>query len=204
MPIVEGLTLRPGVTLYFVRHGETDWNATQRYQGQTDIPLNDKGRGQAARNGRALAAYLGARAKTLDFVASPLSRAVETMQILRHGLGLSADSFVRDDRLKEQHFGNWEGVVWGDLLTLDPEGFAARGADTWNWAPRGGENYAALQARVEPWLAGLTRDTVTVAHGNVGRVIRGLVLQLEKQAATKLPAPQDLVLKLVDVTSAWI
>jgi hypothetical protein len=44
--------LKRGITLYFVRHGETDWNAVRRYQGQTDTPLNDKGRGQAARNGR--------------------------------------------------------------------------------------------------------------------------------------------------------
>jgi broad specificity phosphatase PhoE len=204
MPTVDGLTLRSGITLYFVRHGETDWNASQRYQGQTDIPLNDKGRAQAARNGRALAEYLGGRAESLHFVASPLSRTVETMQIIRHGLGLAGDMFTRDDRLKEQHFGAWEGIVWGDLPKLDPEGFTARQADTWNWSPRGGENYAALQARVEPWLDSLTRDTLTVAHGNVGRVVRGLVLRLDKQAVTKLEAPQDRVLKLAGSTSDWI
>jgi broad specificity phosphatase PhoE len=204
MPVVEGLTLRSGLTLYFVRHGETDWNATQRYQGQTDIPLNDKGRGQAARNGMALAEHLRAHAKALHFVASPLSRTVETMQIVRLGLGLPGDDFVRDDRLKEQNFGHWEGVVWGDLPKLDPEGFAARQADTWNWTPRGGENYGVLQARVETWLASLTQDTVAVAHGNVGRVVRGLVLRLEKAAVTKLEAPQDKVLKLAGGAAAWI
>jgi broad specificity phosphatase PhoE len=204
MPIVEGLTLRSGLTLYFVRHGETDWNATQRYQGQTDIPLNDKGRGQAARNGRALADHLRAKAKSMHYVASPLSRTVETMQILRHGLGLSGDDFARDARLKEQHFGDWEGIVWGDLPKLDPQGFAARKADTWNWAPHGGENYAMLQARVETWLAELTEDTVAVAHGNVGRVVRGLVLRLEKQSVTKLEAPQDRVLKLTGGSADWI
>ena len=55
--------LRPSVTLYFVRHGETDWNRAQRYQGQRDIPLNATGRAQAARNGRALAQTLGHRGR---------------------------------------------------------------------------------------------------------------------------------------------
>lgn len=204
MAIVEGLGLKPGVTLYFVRHGETDWNASQRYQGQTDIPLNDKGRGQAARNGQALLDVVGPSVAALDYVASPLARTVETMQILRSAIGLPADDFTRDDRLKEQHFGHWEGLAWSELPVLDPRGFAARGADTWNWLPQGGENYAMLQARVEPWLASLTRDTVAVAHGNVGRVVRGLVLRLDKQAVTKLEARQDRVLRLVDGTATWI
>ncbi len=196
MLTVDGLTLQSGLTLYFVRHGETDWNVAQRYQGQTDIPLNDTGRGQAARNGRALAEYLGVRARTLHFVASPLSRTVETMQIMRQTLGLPVDDFARDDRLMEQHFGHWEGVVWGDLPRVDPEGFEARKADSWHWLPRGGESYVMLQARVETWLSSLAQDTVVVAHGNVGRVVRGLVLRLEKQSVTKLEAPQDRVLKL--------
>ena len=75
--------LKPGVTLYFVRHGETDWNAAKRYQGRRDIPLNATGRAQARRNGRVLADLLGSRAAALDHVASPLRRARETMEILR-------------------------------------------------------------------------------------------------------------------------
>ena len=82
--------LRPSVTLYFVRHGETDWNLAQRYQGQRDIPLNATGRAQAARNGRALAQMLGHRAAALDYVASPLGRARETMEIMRREMGLPA------------------------------------------------------------------------------------------------------------------
>ena len=57
--------LKAGITLYFVRHGETDWNLAQRYQGRQDIPINATGRLQAKHNGLKLAAALGARAATL-------------------------------------------------------------------------------------------------------------------------------------------
>lgn len=204
MPIVDGLTLASGLTLYFIRHGETDWNRAQRYQGQSDIPINDIGRAQAARNGRTLLEALQQRATSFDYVASPLSRTVETMQIVRHNLGLAGDDFRRDERLMEQHFGHWEGQLWSDLPNIDPDGFTARKSDTWNWMPRGGESYAMLQTRVESWLAGLTRDTVTVSHGNVGRLVRGLVLKLDHAVVTKLEAPQDKVLHLRDGHAGWI
>ena len=132
----------PPFTLYFARHGETDWNVAQRYQGQTDIPLNDHGREQAARNGRVLAGHLAGTARTLDYVASPLCRATETMRIMRRELGLPPGEFATDDRLMEQNFGHWEGQLWSELPVLDPEGFAARKADSWNWTARAGENCA--------------------------------------------------------------
>jgi broad specificity phosphatase PhoE len=191
------------VTLYFVRHGETDWNAAQRYQGQTDIELNDKGRGQAARNGRTLTEQFG-RQIDLDFVASPLMRTVETMSIVRREMGLMPLASPTDDRLKEQHFGHWEGQVWGELPISDPVGFAARQADPWNWTPQGGENYSMVTARVAAWLAGIQRDTVVVSHGNVSRTLRGLLLDLDQSDIPKLACPQDKVLVLTKGKAAWI
>src|SRR5580704_5855964 len=81
----------PQRKLYFVRHGETDWNAERRLQGQRDIPLNALGRKQAARCGgllRDLLAVSGAAPQQFAFTASPLSRARETMEILRTELGI--------------------------------------------------------------------------------------------------------------------
>ena len=154
--------LRPGVTIYFIRHGETDWNRDRRYQGQMDIPLNATGRAQAARNGRVLAATLGARAAGLDYVASPLERARETMQIVRGELGLAPDAYRTDDRLKEVHYGHWEGQLQDELRTSDPEGLAARDLDAWGWVPRGGESYEVMSRRVAGWLGEVARDTVVV------------------------------------------
>jgi probable phosphoglycerate mutase len=195
--------LREGVTLYFLRHGETDWNAVQRYQGQTDIPLNEKGRRQAARNGQRLQSLLGPRAASLDFVASPLSRASETMRIARAEMALEPDAFRRDERLKEQHYGHWEGQLWHDLPRIDPHGFAARDRDKWGWCPRGGESYRMLSERIAGWLGDVEHDSVVASHGAVSRVLRGLVLGIEGPDVTELEVPQDRVLVLQAGRMRW-
>lgn len=191
--------LPQGVTLYFIRHGETDWNREQRYQGQTDIPINDRGRAQAERNGLVLRDLVGGGAHAIDFVASPLSRATETMQIVRGGLGLAPEPFRRDQRLIESNFGHWEGQLWSELPRIDPDGFEARKADTWNWTPIGGENYTMVEARVRAWVASIERTTVAVSHGNISRSLRGLLLNLDKSAVPKLEVPQDKILRLQSV-----
>ena len=72
--------------LYLVRHGETDWNAEGRIQGQRDVPLNARGRAQARRNGEVLRDLLGERAGTIRYLASPLGRTRETMEIIREAI----------------------------------------------------------------------------------------------------------------------
>lgn len=195
--------LKPGVTLYFVRHGETDWNAIRRYQGQTDTPLNAKGRGQAAGNGRTLREILRGRSD-VTFVASPLQRASETMSIIRREMGLDPDAFQRDDRLKEINFGHWEGRIWDVLPQEDPEAFQARLADPFNWRPIDGESYSDLANRVLMWLQSIDRDTVAVSHGGVSRVVRGHVLALGGHEIPLLEVPQDKVLILKDGRQEWI
>src|SRR5262245_40847559 len=111
--------LKPGVTIYFVRPGETDWNRVGRYQGHRDIPPNATGRAQAARNGRMLAEVLGDGTASLDYVASPLSRARETMEILRNELAMPALDYRTDDRLREIDYGHWEGRLWHELQHTD-------------------------------------------------------------------------------------
>jgi broad specificity phosphatase PhoE len=92
-------------TLYFVRHGETDWNAEARLQGQQDVPLNAFGRVQGEEAGARLRALAPGYAN-LDYVASPLSRTRETMELLRRTLGLDPALYRTDDRLKELSFGS--------------------------------------------------------------------------------------------------
>lgn len=195
--------LRDGVTIYFLRHGETDWNRTLRYQGQHDIPLNEQGRAQARRNGAALRALLPEIAAA-DCVASPLSRARETMEIVRASLGLVPDAYRIDDRLKELHYGHWEGQLAADLPVSDPTGLDARRRDPFGWRPRGGETYAELAARTIAWLGEVERDTVVASHGGVSRILRGLILGLDAHLIPALEMPQDRVLVLRRGRVDWI
>jgi len=196
--------LAPGVTIYFARHGETDWNLAQRYQGRQDIALNRTGRAQAARNGRSLALALGGSAAALDFVASPLLRARQTMEILMGELGLPVGAYHIDDRLAEINYGHWEGQLWAELPRSDPEGFAARKADMWNWRPQGGESYHDLSLRVAAWLATISHPSAVVAHGGVMRVLRGLIEALAPADALALPVPQDRVLIIAEGRITWL
>lgn len=196
--------LRDGVTLYFVRHGETDWNAVGRFQGQTDIPLNEKGRRQAAGNGATLARLLGEQAHTVDYVASPLQRASETMRIARGSMGLAPDIFRREPRLMEQRYGVWEGRLWHELPEIDPAGFRGHTTEPWTWHPEGGESYAMLSERIAGWLETMTHDAVVVAHGAVSRALRGLVVGLAGNEVARLEIPQDRVLVLRRGSMEWI
>jgi broad specificity phosphatase PhoE len=195
--------LKPGVTLYLIRHGETDWNLAQRYQGQRDIPLNDTGRAQAERNGTVLKAAVPAAAE-LDFVSSPLSRAIETMQILRTAMELDAEAYQTEAQLLELHYGHWEGHLASTLADVDPVGVAAKARDPFAWRPTGGESYSDLMVRIKAWLTSIERDTIAVTHGGVSRVARGAVLNLDASEVPTLEVPQDKILVLRDNTMTWL
>jgi len=155
---------------YFVRHGETDWNAERRLQGQRDVPLNDLGRRQSARCADILRGLVAGTAE-FDYISSPLSRARETMEILRGGLGLVAQDYAVDGRLAEMSFGRWEGLTYQEVRARDPAALPARERDKWNFQPPGGEGYAQLLERVRAWHAGVTGDAIVAAHGGVARVL---------------------------------
>jgi probable phosphoglycerate mutase len=195
--------MRADLTIYFVRHGETDWNAQSRYQGQADVPMNDLGRRQARRNGDALRALLPHIAHC-RYVASPLLRARETMEIVRGAMGLDPRAYALDDRLKEIHYGDWQGIFAADLPGIDAAGLKARSRDTFRWRPQGGESYEDLMSRAVAWLGDVTDDTVVAAHGGISRVLRGHMYRCEPEAVPDLPVPQDQVLVLRRDGMEWL
>lgn len=181
-----------GATIYFIRHGQTDWNAELRFQGQRDVPLNDIGLAQARDNGRRLARLLSDVAR-VDFVASPLGRARATMEIMRQAMGLDPAGYRIDERLVEASYGTLEGTTLAEFKARFPEVHRHRKRERWHFRPPGGESHAMVLERVLPWLHALERDTVVSAHGVVGRVLRHHLLGIEPNAAAAYAFPQDRI-----------
>ncbi|MEZ5871868.1 MAG: histidine phosphatase family protein [Nitratireductor sp.] len=178
--------------LYYLRHGETDWNAELRFQGQKDIPLNARGREQARENGRRLAAIL-TRPSELDFVASPLGRARETMEIVRSELGLAPHDYRIDDRLIEASYGDLEGTTLAEFKAMAPDEHRLRKQTRWTYRPRNGESHAMVLERILPFYRECRGNMLVCAHGVVGRAIRQHVLSLDPDEAADYTFPQDRV-----------
>ncbi len=160
--------------LLLVRHGLTDWNAAQRFQGQHDVPLNEVGQRQAA----ALAGRLAGYAFESIFV-SDLTRAVATAQAIT---SCHICSITVEPRLREISFGEWEGLTYAEIAARNPVLLAAWEKNIEN-APPGGETLAQLAGRVQAVLDELQRvyadDTLLlVAHGGTLQVLICLAMGL--------------------------
>lgn len=172
--------------LVLVRHGETAWNRDRRIQGHLDTPLNDEGLRQARAAARRLAAdahRARAGAAPPALVASDLQRCRQTAEPIAAALGVEP---AFDARLRERHFGVFQGRTYAEILRDD----AARAA---RWQARdpdleieGGESLRVFARRVEDVLASLAaahagRTLVVVTHGGVldvvHRLARGLALE---------------------------
>jgi len=177
----------PGFVVYFIRHGETDWNRERRLQGQHDIPLNALGRVQASRCGELLRDLLERNDRTAgdyDYVASPLGRARETMELMRAAMGLEPGAYRTDARLMEMSFGRWEGFTFAELQAREASALAERERDKWGFVLPGGESYAQLQIRVRAWYESLVRDSVVSAHGGVCRALIAHLNLAQPEAAS--------------------
>jgi broad specificity phosphatase PhoE len=156
-------------TLLLARHGETDWNRDGRWQGQTDTPLNERGRAQA----HELAAQVAGNGITAVY-ASDLARARETGAIVADRLRVPLRT---DLRLRELHFGGWEGMTTPEIEDRYPEEVERWRADDGSNAFAGGETYVQMSERVVAALIDISaahphEDVLVVLHGGP---IRGLL-----------------------------
>jgi probable phosphoglycerate mutase len=182
------VSAKPRPTVYYIRHGQTEWNVAGRLQGLHDVPLTAHGRAQSIHCGgilRDLFARDGRNPAGFNYVSSPLGRACETMALVRPTLGLLAEGYEVDQRLAEISFGEWEGFTIAQLHERDPERIAQREHDKWNFVPPGGESYKHVSERMGRWYGSLERDTVVSAHGGTARGLMAY-LGIAKPAAAPL------------------
>jgi broad specificity phosphatase PhoE len=172
--------------LVMLRHGQTEFNADTRMQGQLDTELSELGRAQAV-----VAAEVLAKRQPLLIVSSDLRRAYDTAVKLRERTGLP----VRvDRRLRETHLGDWQGLTHTEVDAAAP-GARLAWRDDASWAPHGGESRVDVAARSLPLIAELVRGepewgadqrpVVLVAHGGL---IAGLSAALLGLAVANWPA----------------
>jgi alpha-ribazole phosphatase len=164
------------MNLLLVRHGETEWNATLRYQGHAQIPLNQRGRTQAMRVGERLAAE-----NVVALYTSDLLRAHETATIVGEALKLRAEALPD---LREIDVGQWEGLTPEELYRRYPEHMQEFDRDPARTVRLGGESYAQLQQRALQALQLIeTRHSdgtvVAVSHGGTIRALLCHVIGLD-------------------------
>jgi broad specificity phosphatase PhoE len=155
-------------TIYLARHGESDWNAANRFQGHSDRPLTDLGREQAQALGELVAA------ENVEAVySSPLKRALETALIVAARSGLEV---VEDEDLCEVDTGSWSGLSRAEVQERFPEGF-----DRWTSGGAGWEDGESYEEMAERVLAAVNRiaaahpggRVLIVSHGGPIRAIQG-------------------------------
>ena len=179
-------------TIYFVRHGQTEWNAAARMQGQQDSDLNDVGRRQAEDHGRLLA-----RVGVDALYVSPLNRARQTLAIVQRFVSLDA---CADARIKEWDCGLWSGQLRADVRKRWPKEWAALEADPYHYRGPGCENYPDMIARARPFveelLASAERRIAVISHGMIGRVMVGTLMDFGESDMLAFKQPNHVVYRV--------
>lgn len=163
--------------LMLVRHGESEWNVQRRYQGQSDVPLSERGRKQAA-----LVAERLAGEKIDAIYASDLGRAWETARAIAEKNGLQVTS---EPRLRELKFGVLEGLTFEEAQAQYPQMIAAW-LDDFNCPPEGAETIDVFNARCVSFLDELKQKhdgqvVLLVAHGGSLSELLRTVLGLSRE-----------------------
>jgi len=178
--------------LILIRHGETLWNTERRMQGQLDSPLTNRGLWQAQQ--------LGVRMRALPFVAlysSDLPRAHRTAQSIAEVTG---HAIVTDERLRERHFGVFEGLNQQEMQNCEPEAYQRFMSRDPQYAVPGGESPAGFFERCRAAL-----EELALRHGGETIVVvtHGLVLDSAYRAATGLALEAQRPVPLVNASLNW-
>lgn len=179
-------------TIYFVRHGQTEWNAVQRMQGRWNSDLNDVGRRQAEESGRLLGS-LGVEA----LYSSTLDRARQTAEIISGHVELP---IAYDERIVEWDCGEWSGHLRTEIIERWPAEWAAFRVDLFHYRGPGCENYPDMFERARPFveevLAVEASTIAVISHGMIGKVMISMLLGLDEDETLAVYQPNDVVFRI--------
>jgi broad specificity phosphatase PhoE len=184
---------------YLVRHGETHWNAEERIQGQSDIPLHETGRREAALTGRRLADV-----RFAAVYASDLGRTQETARIILGAQSAQPPEVETHADLREVAYGLFEGMTWSEIRDMDGRMGDRKFVRDLDFAPPKGESFRQVLARTGRFASMLSErhandDVLIVAHGGSLRALAVNILGLPEdtfwQLRGLLPASISIVLQ---------
>ncbi len=179
--------------LLLIRHGETDWNAEGRYQGQADPPLNATGWEQAGALAEAL------RGTALEAIySSDLRRARQTADLLAAATGAP---LLLEPRLREVGLGEWEGQPFRDIQSRHPDLLRQRREDPLHFAPPGGETVLALRHRL---LSALNDIAASHPRGSAALVSHGFALAVLKVSLNGYPFERVWDLVPANAEMEWV
>ncbi|MEP2717680.1 histidine phosphatase family protein [Pseudophaeobacter sp.] len=173
-------------TIWFLRHGQTEWNAELRIQGQLESRLSPLGQSHARQQADLIQPIL---TQSPQCFVSPLGRAQETAGIALAGMG-----FATDPRLAEANAGDLQGMTLPEVALRFPDIWSAnpKHLDLFCAAPNG-EGYESFHARILSFMQDLTGPSVVVAHGLLGQVMRGIALNLSRAEMAALSNEQGCI-----------
>lgn len=177
--------------IWFLRHGQTEWNREYRLQGRLNSDLTEQGIAEAHRQAALLEPVLNTGPMLF---ASPLGRARQTADIALHG-----KAYICDDRLMEIDAGAWQGRSRDDIMAADPNWAATNPSplEIYSRAEKG-EGLSAFWTRIVSFLDDLTGPSVIVAHGLLGQILRAEVCGIEVAKAATLSNRQGCIYQLED------
>ncbi len=176
--------------LYFVRHGQTEWNAIARMQGQWNSDLSALGQAQARVSGQVLSGF------PIDAMyASPLDRTRQTAALINEHLDLPV---TFDERIMEWDCGDWSGYLYAEVAEKWKAEWQAYQQDKFHYRGPNCENYPDMFARARPFLQEVLATShehiAIVSHGMIGKVMIAELLGMDEDETLAISQPNDVIM----------
>ena len=176
--------------IIIVRHGQTLWNVLKKLQGHKNSKLTEKGKLQAFK----VAKFLDQKIKKIEdfeIYSSPIKRVVDYTNVINSKLKNTKikKKIIYSNYLKEHNFGKWEGKSIKEIKKIFPNEFENRENDKWNYKVPNGESYLILNKRIKKLIKkriSLRKKYIIFTHEMVSKVLRGIILNLDKKKTIKL------------------